>query len=318
MVSGTIACVGDGIAVNPSDAGSEASNPTDGQVADVSPPDATPADAGSCWDRKFNAPVLMAAVNSAASDTFPRLAPDELTLYFGSVRNSDAGSVADIFMAKRANLTDSFGSPSSAGLVSAVSWPSTDEGSPTVSADGLTLIYCSDQPDRTQYHLFSATRLSAQDPFSAGTLIANANLAPNFDCYPFLRLDSAELLFVSNRPGGPGKGDIYRAANAGGGAFAAASEVTDLNTPADEVAPVLSADGLVVLFASDRSGGGAKGGLDVWMAKRSTLSSPFGAAVNVSEVNTPLLDAPGWISSDGCRLYMHSGVGPYHLYLAQR
>ncbi len=50
--------------------------------------------------------------------------------------------------------------------------------------------------------------------------------------------------------------------------------------------PVLSADGLTMIFSSNRPGG--SGGKDLWKATRSSDQKPFGPAVNLgSRINTP-------------------------------
>lgn len=96
-----------------------------------------------------------------------------------------------------------------------------------------------------------------------------------------------------------------------------ATRIAELDTPGAEGHPVLTADGLVIFFSSDRPGG--RGGKDVWVAVRPTLSSPFGTATNVSDVNADGDDAPSFLSVDRCRLYFTRTIGglPY-LYVAER
>jgi hypothetical protein len=61
---------------------------------------------------------------------------------------------------------------------------------------------------------------------------------------------------------------------------------------------------------------------DIWIARRASVNDPFGAPANVSELNTANNDQPGWLSPDGCRLYLYSdrtgGVGGTDLYIAER
>jgi hypothetical protein len=55
------------------------------------------------------------------------------------------------------------------------------------------------------------------------------------------------------------------------------------------------------------------------MASRASTADPFGAPTNVSEVNTSGIEAPTWISVDGCRLYMHVNQGhDYDIYMATK
>jgi hypothetical protein len=67
--------------------------------------------------------------------------------------------------------------------------------------------------------------------------------------------------------------------------------------------PVLSADGLTLYFASERAAHGGHGGLDIWVATRASDKDPFGPGSLVEELATPGADYPGFLSTDGCRLY---------------
>src|SRR5262245_42742447 len=55
----------------------------------------------------------------------------------------------------------------------------------------------------------------------------------------------------------------------------------ELNTPSVDGCPIQSPDGLSIYMASNRPGG--KGGLDIWVATRSSTSAPFGAPQNLGE-----------------------------------
>ena len=50
---------------------------------------------------------------------------------------------------------------------------------------------------------------------------------------------------------------------------------TELNTPSQDGCPIQSPDGLSLYIASNRPGG--KGGLDIWMACRTSTTAPWGA-----------------------------------------
>ena len=74
-------------------------------------------------------------------------------------------------------------------------------------------------------------------------------------------------------------------------------------------APELSADGLTLLFESDRPGG--FGGGDIWISKRETINSPWGAPMNAgSAVNTAADEWQPDITSDGSSLYFSRDVDP--------
>ncbi|MBN9519010.1 PD40 domain-containing protein, partial [bacterium] len=74
-----------------------------------------------------------------------------------------------------------------------------------------------------------------------------------------------------------------------------------VNTAHAERSPCLSADGLTLVFASNRPGG--RGGFDLWLCRRGSPDVPFGGAVNLGpRVNTAgTEDAPS-LSADGLTL----------------
>jgi hypothetical protein len=111
--------------------------------------------------------------------------------------------------------------------------------------------------------------------------------------------------------------DIWRAAASGGG-FSAPVDVTEIDTMFDEGNPTLSPDRLTLFWASNRTDGGAKGGYDIWTAKRADTSAPFSSIANVAELNTANDDFPGWLSPDGCRLYLTSQATVGQMYVATR
>ncbi len=59
------------------------------------------------------------------------------------------------------------------------------------------------------------------------------------------------------------------------------SNSAELNTPSLDGCPIQSPDGLNLYIASNRPGG--RGGLDVWMASRASVSAPWGAPQNLGE-----------------------------------
>jgi Tol biopolymer transport system component len=74
-----------------------------------------------------------------------------------------------------------------------------------------------------------------------------------------------------------------------------------LNTGAGEDDPSLTGDQLEIVFNSDRAGGVGAG--DIWTATRTSITSPWGMATNVSALNTAGDDATPSLSRDGLTLY---------------
>ncbi len=81
-------------------------------------------------------------------------------------------------------------------------------------------------------------------------------------------LPNLQAFFLDmQREGGRGGRDLYVATSAGEQRFGPPINLgADINTPANEAAPTLAADGKALYFASDRSGG--QGGYDLYVSRR--------------------------------------------------
>lgn len=112
---------------------------------------------------------------------------------------------------------------------------------------------------------------------------------PQKDFDPSFALDGHSVLFFSSRPGGSGGDDLYAVSfdPATGGYGEPQNLGPDVNTSGDEWAPMLSADGSHLLFASDGHGG--QGKHDLFIAGR--VNGVWGAPVNLgTSVNTEAED----------------------------
>jgi Tol biopolymer transport system component len=243
----------------------------------------------------FGTPALIAELSSAATDEWPSLTPDELTIFFSSQR---AGSSAgDIWTATRASLTDAFGTPTKVEDVST----GANEYSPFITADARTLYFTRNE------HLFVATRATATGDFGDDAELTGLGVA--FSVAPSLTTtDPVQLFFTQN-----GSGNVFAATEAAadlstGDVFDTASVVTALDdADGGELmngGPFITADGLTLYFNSQRAGG--VGGADLWMATRASASDSFANETILPGVNSIAEDYGPWVSSDGCRIYFGS------------
>ena len=160
---------------------------------------------------------------------------------------------------------------------------------------------CARQPS-TQSQLFQR--------FGAVLNLGASVNGPTFDGGPSLASDGLSLYFASDRPGGAGGADLWIARRT---AVAASFELPtnlgrNVNSDANESAPDISADGLVLVFDSDRPGG--SGSYDLWITTRSTTDLPFGTPGNLGPgVNSGESEGHPHLSADGLRLYFQ-GRGP--------
>src|SRR5262249_15034935 len=135
--------------------------------------------------------------------------------------------------------------------------------------------------------IYVAARSSTQNDFGPLTALATPNTASN-EGDQYILPDGSALYFVSDRGGNY---DIYRAPRSGQGFGAPALvNAVDVNGAAFEANPVVSPDELVIYFGSQRAGG--SGDYDIYRASRASTSDAFGAAVNLSNLNTADIDIP--------------------------
>ena len=97
----------------------------------------------------------------------------------------------------------------------------------------------------------------------------------------------------------------------------------NVNLPTSyDASPVVSRDGLSLYFSSSRPAPVGLGATNIWVATRTSRGVPFNSPVIVANVNSPAEEYPGFISGDGCRLYMSStragGRGGQDLYVASK
>jgi hypothetical protein len=219
-----------------------------------------------------------------------------------------AGQPEDIFLSFRSDAGTAF------ALARPVSGVNTSwlDGTPFVSADGQRLYFDSTRarPDRD---LFRATG-------EAGAWAAPARLddvsSEWNDLNPWLSPDERTLIFVSDRPGGAGRQDLWTSAWQGV-RFTPPLNLTALNTSSSDEGATLTRDGLIIFFVSDRPGG--RGGLDVWTAARTALTEPFGEPRPIEAVNREANELDLALGPDGRELFLSSGrSGVHQLYRATR
>jgi hypothetical protein len=122
------------------------------------------------------------------------------------------------------------------------------------------------------------------------------------DYEPFIDEPAATLYYVRGRTGE--NAEIY-VSQRDGESWSPGEPLAEVNSPADELGPRLSADRLTLYFYSDRAGG--QGGYDLWAAARATPGAPFGSPRNLgSRVNSAWDEYGAAPSPDGSTLYFAS------------
>ncbi len=269
--------------------------------------DAPPVHADFTFGYPVNLKTLIPVIDPL-HESVVWISPDGLEMYITSDRPGGQGSY-DVWVLKRGSKDEGWGPAQNLGP--AVN-SSKNEGGLSISADGLTLYFESARTGGLGgYDLYMATRTTKDDPWGPAINLGPKVNSSSLDGGPSLSPDGLELYFVSSRPGGYGKEDLYvtrRATTSDPWA-----EVENLgpvvNSPYEDAMPRLSPDGLLLFFcdnfqvsAPPRPGG--YGGSDIWMTRRVSLSDPWQAPVNLGpRVNGSTHEILPAVSPDGPTLF---------------
>jgi hypothetical protein len=209
-------------------------------------------------DDNFGAASEIVEASSPAWEASPQLVAGELDLFFISDR--PGSQLLDIYLATRTSTASAFGTPVRVDELSSAF----DEDSLWVSHDGLRVMLSSNRG--ASIDLYQASRPDRSSPFSEPTLVSELSTLAE-EGAPALSDDEREILFISNRSGGAGAYDVWRAERESAASpFSTPTNVTPLNSPEDEWGLTLSRDGHRVYYSYDAPLAG--GNADIWVATR--------------------------------------------------
>ncbi len=213
----------------------------------------------------------------------PSVTCDELTLFFIREVNGPFGRNLDLFTASRPSRSASFGV---ATPIVDINSPY-DELGPRLTHDGLSMYFATNRPGSIgQSDIWISQRATPQSPFQPSVSVtelntssAETNAAPTHD--------NLTLYFGSDRAGGTGGADIYRATRAStANPWGSVTNLTSLNSALIDKSPAVSGDGLAIVFRSTRGGG--SGSSDLYQARDArsgTVGSGFEVVTDVLFVN---------------------------------
>lgn len=244
----------------------------------------------------FGVPQLLGNPNNGGSVWSPTLSSDGRTLY---VSLGSTGSNEQIAVSTRPDRGNTFGNL--AALPSPIN--TSTEGTPELSADGLSLYFFSARFGGTgNRDLYVATRASTAVQFGAVTELSSVDSSQRDD-RPWLSADELTLYFCSQRASSTD--DLWRATRAARtDPFGAPAPVTELNSSAHDAGICLTPDAKVALFASSRPGG--PGGMDIYRAARASTSDPFSSPELVAALNSSADDFDVQLSPDGQEVFFVS------------
>lgn len=276
------------------------------------------ADAGSPGvcdeDDPFASVQRISALSLASGERRATLTGDELEIVFEG--RAAAGAPLQLFAATRGKATDSWGAPAADGVTAAVNGGPRDVKEPSVTPDGLTLVFMSKTAagDATQ-SLMRSTRGSVAVAFAAPEAIVSPFYNGVTIGQPFLLAAPGNLYMRT------GEGRLAVADRFGAGFGAPVPLAIPAPAPSGRLgSPVVNRDETRVYFA--QSQGVTVDDADIAVVTRASTGVPFGNPTKLgAPVNVPgAADAPDWLSPDRCRLYLTSGRDGTegHLYVATR
>jgi len=207
-------------------------------------------------------------VNTPDNELGPALSPDGAWLYFASDRPGSVGGL-DLGRAPIAGGRVGEAEPLGGRVNTAH-----DELSPALASidGGAGLYFCSDRPAGDgaagEDELATGFDLYTWKPGGEAKRLA-ALSSPADELSPALSPAGDFLYFASDREGGAGGFDLYRARLTAGGPGEPRPLGREINTEADELEPALAMEGFALYFASDRgqrgpdAAAGTPGGTDL-------------------------------------------------------
>lgn len=237
------------------------------------------------------------------------LSNDLLEIYFAVASSPTAP--ADIYRATRSVATGTFDAPTEVAELNSTA----HDGSVWLSDDGLSMLFSTDRGRATNdYDIWTATRATRTSPWAVGAPLPGVNQSTRSDNHGRINAEGTRLIsFVSNLSLALDSTELLEARRASPlEAWAAQAPIVELNTPMADAAPTLANSFRVIVFASNRTG---SQDLDLYIADRTDLDAPFGAAVRITELATTAREEDPWLSPDG-RILFYASAG--RIYEASR
>lgn len=239
------------------------------------------------------------AINTADDEDIPLLAADESALIFtradADPGNKNIISNAGVYLSVKENNTWLKPALINKGGI--------NDKAIALSPDGLTLFIYHEDPNgngdiyRSDFDYFE---------WSVPQRVKGVNTT-SWEGGCSITADGKTLYFCSDRPGGLGGKDIYRATLQEDKSWGNIENLgPNVNTASDEESPFIHADGTTLFFSCN--GRTSMGGYDIFQSRWNTATGKFSEAQNLGHpINTPDDDLYYTLSANGNTGYYASG-----------
>jgi hypothetical protein len=208
------------------------------------------------------------------------------------------------------------------------------EGGMCISPDDLTLYFSTGYSGSVRpgghggEDIWMATRTSPNEAWGTPVNLGAPINSSASEAFASISLDGLTLYFCdffygTARPGGVGGKDLWMSTRTSWNDpwSTPVNMGSVINSTGDDITPTTSADGLTLIFASNRGSGGWQ--YDLWMSTRTNTDSEWSTPVNMGPtINSTSYDGAANLSSDGLTLFFASnrpgGMGSDDIWMAVR
>jgi hypothetical protein len=243
----------------------------------------------------WGTPTLVPGASSASVEDDVTLSSNLLELYFKRVDVATAPQDHNIYVMKRASVSDAWGT---ASAVTAFNTTGIEE-SPRLTNDDLTMYF------GRAGQIFKSTRTSTTTAWGAATAVTALNTA-EYEKWAAV----CETYVVVSRLNGTNGQDLF-----GGTLGGTLTALTPVNSTGADQGTFMTRDCLTLYFHSNRDGT-----IDMFMTTRAAITDAWPAATKLPDFNTTTLNEEDpWISGDG-RVFAFSSnaAGNKDVYLSTR
>lgn len=270
-------------------------------------------------------PKVVEGISTQANEYLPILSPDnQVAMFTREIKiEPDKNSLIREVRAKEKFLYSSRGEDGNFNEGEVMPEPfnvNDNEGGATLTADNNTLCYTVCKYDNVKKYLNCDIYISENSGGEWNQIRSigdKINLAGSWESQPSISADGQTLYFVSDRTGGFGGYDVYKAVKGQAGVWGTPINLGSvINTKGNEKSPFIHPDGKTLYFSSDGLMG--MGGYDIFYTKYDETNAWLKPRNIGYPINSPDDEVGFFVSTDGTQGFFasnkYSGKGGWDLY----